>query len=115
MMAAPSPSANAAAAQHHPVLRAMLARPYPAVMGVLNLTPDSFSDGGQFTSPERALAQARRMIDEGADILDLGAESTRNRPGPMARSPFPPKMKSSGLKPSCPTSSASASPSPSIR
>lgn len=77
MMAAPSSFANAAAAQHHPVLRAMLARPYPAVMGVLNLTPDSFSDGGQFTSPERAMAQARRMIDEGADILDIGAESTR--------------------------------------
>ena len=46
-------------------------------MGVLNVTPDSFSDGGQFTAPERALAQARRMIAEGADIIDIGAESTR--------------------------------------
>jgi dihydropteroate synthase len=46
-------------------------------MGVLNVTPDSFSDGGQFVAPERALAQARRMIAEGADILDVGAESTR--------------------------------------
>ena len=46
-------------------------------MGVLNITPDSFSDGGQFLAPERALVQARRMIAEGADIIDIGAESTR--------------------------------------
>jgi dihydropteroate synthase len=46
-------------------------------MGVLNVTPDSFSDGGQFVAPARALAQARRMIAEGADIIDIGAESTR--------------------------------------
>jgi dihydropteroate synthase len=46
-------------------------------MGVLNVTPDSFSDGGQFAIPERALAQAQRMIAEGADIIDIGAESTR--------------------------------------
>jgi len=54
-----------------------LSRPYPAVMGVLNVTPDSFSDGGRFIAPERALAQARRMVAEGADIIDIGAESTR--------------------------------------
>jgi dihydropteroate synthase len=58
-------------------LPALLSRPYPAVMGVLNVTPDSFSDGGQFIAPERALAQARRMVAEGADIIDIGAESTR--------------------------------------
>ena len=46
-------------------------------MGVLNVTPDSFSDGGNFVAPARALAQARRMIFEGADIIDVGAESTR--------------------------------------
>jgi dihydropteroate synthase len=46
-------------------------------MGILNVTPDSFSDGGQFIAPEHALAQARRMIAEGADIIDIGAESTR--------------------------------------
>jgi dihydropteroate synthase len=46
-------------------------------MGVLNITPDSFSDGGRFIAPERALEQARRMIEEGADIIDIGAESTR--------------------------------------
>jgi dihydropteroate synthase len=61
----------------HPVLPALLSRPYPAVMGVLNVTPDSFSDGGQFMTPESALAQAERMIAEGADIIDIGAESTR--------------------------------------
>ncbi len=61
----------------HPVLPGLLSRPYPAVMGVLNVTPDSFSDGGQFAAPEQALAQARRMVAEGADIIDIGAESTR--------------------------------------
>jgi dihydropteroate synthase len=61
----------------HPVLSALLARQGPAVMGVLNVTPDSFSDGGRFLDPGQALAQARRMIAEGADIIDIGAESTR--------------------------------------
>ena len=46
-------------------------------MGILNITPDSFSDGGQFVDPAAALEHARRMIDQGADILDIGAESTR--------------------------------------
>ena len=69
--------APAATPAGHPVLRTLLSRPYPAVMGVLNVTPDSFSDGGQFIAPERALTQARRMIAEGADIIDIGAESTR--------------------------------------
>jgi len=69
--------ATATGAAGHPALSGLLSRPYPAVMGVLNVTPDSFSDGGQFAAPERALAQARRMIAEGADIIDIGAESTR--------------------------------------
>ena len=46
-------------------------------MGILNVTPDSFSDGGRFLAPEKALAQARQMIAEGADLLDVGGESTR--------------------------------------
>lgn len=46
-------------------------------MGVLNVTPDSFSDGGQFLSCEQAVTHARQMIDEGADIIDVGGESTR--------------------------------------
>ena len=48
-----------------------------AVMGVINLTPDSFSDGGQFNQLDRALAEASRQIASGADCLDLGAQSTR--------------------------------------
>jgi dihydropteroate synthase len=77
MIAITSRPVPAAAPAGHPLLRALLSRPRPAVMGILNVTPDSFSDGGQFIAPERALAQARRMIAEGADIIDIGAESTR--------------------------------------
>lgn len=47
------------------------------VMGILNVTPDSFSDGGHFTAVDSALLQAKRMIDEGASIIDIGGESTR--------------------------------------
>ncbi|MDO0823925.1 dihydropteroate synthase [Desulfosporosinus nitroreducens] len=47
------------------------------VMGILNVTPDSFSDGGRYASIEDAISQAQRLIDEGADILDIGGESTR--------------------------------------
>ena len=46
-------------------------------MGILNVTPDSFSDGGKFQSVDLALKQAERMINEGAAILDIGGESTR--------------------------------------
>ncbi|MDP3853437.1 dihydropteroate synthase [Phenylobacterium sp.] len=53
------------------------------VMGVVNLTPDSFSDGGRFLAPDAALVQARRLIAQGADILDLGAESTRPGAAPV--------------------------------
>jgi dihydropteroate synthase len=77
MIATTSRTAPAAASADHPVLPALLSKPHPAVMGVLNITPDSFSDGGQFVTPERALAQARAMIAGGADIIDIGAESTR--------------------------------------
>jgi dihydropteroate synthase len=66
-----------AAAAGRSTLATLLARPTPAVMGVLNITPDSFSDGGAFIAPEDALAQAHRMVAEGADIIDIGAESTR--------------------------------------
>ncbi|PBB23028.1 MULTISPECIES: dihydropteroate synthase [unclassified Mesorhizobium] len=52
------------------------------VVGILNVTPDSFSDGGLFAAPEAALTQARRMIEEGARIIDVGGESTR--PGAAA-------------------------------
>jgi dihydropteroate synthase len=53
------------------------------VMGVLNVTPDSFSDGGRYLDPEQALAHGRRLVAEGADLVDVGGESTR----PGARRP----------------------------
>lgn len=49
----------------------------PLIMGVVNVTPDSFSDGGEFLSVDSALQQARKLVDEGADIIDIGGESTR--------------------------------------
>jgi len=77
MVKATSRQAVAAAPVLHAVLGKLLSRPMPAVMGVLNVTPDSFSDGGKYLAPERALAQAQRLVAEGADIIDIGAESTR--------------------------------------
>ncbi len=57
--------------------RRLAFRRRPLVMGVLNLTPDSFSDGGRYGDPGRALERGLAMLDEGADLVDLGAESTR--------------------------------------
>jgi dihydropteroate synthase len=59
------------------MLGRLLAESRPIVMGILNVTPDSFSDGGQFDNPGSAIRHARQMIEEGADIIDIGAESTR--------------------------------------
>jgi dihydropteroate synthase len=59
------------------LLAQLLAKERPLVMGILNVTPDSFSDGGRFLDPNAALAQAQRLAAEGADIIDVGAESTR--------------------------------------
>jgi len=58
----------------------------PTIFGILNVTPDSFSDGGNFVSTEAAIAQADRLISEGADAIDVGGESTR--PGAQ---PVPPR------------------------
>jgi dihydropteroate synthase len=66
-----------AAASGGNVLAQLLAKGRPAVMGVLNVTPDSFSDGGRYLDTQAAIAQVRRMIAEGADIIDVGAESSR--------------------------------------
>jgi dihydropteroate synthase len=95
MIATTSRTPPAAAAAGQSVLPALLSRPYPAVMGVLNVTPDSFSDGGQFAAPERALEQARRLVAEGADIIDIGAESTR----PYGAKPIPSETELERLRP----------------
>jgi dihydropteroate synthase len=76
-MSARSSTPGISQAVRHDTLSALLAKPHVLVMGVLNITPDSFSDGGDFLDPARALAQAERLIADGADILDVGAESTR--------------------------------------
>jgi dihydropteroate synthase len=56
----------------------------PLVMGVVNVTPDSFSDGGLYVGAKQAVAHARRLVEEGADILDIGGESTRPGAAPVA-------------------------------
>ncbi|MCK5792094.1 MAG: dihydropteroate synthase, partial [Ketobacter sp.] len=56
----------------------------PVVMGVLNVTPDSFSDGGRFFCKDEALAQARLMVEQGAAIIDIGGESTRPGAAPVS-------------------------------
>ena len=55
----------------------------PLLMGILNITPDSFSDGGRFLAPETAIAEAAAMTADGADILDIGGESTRPGHAPI--------------------------------
>jgi dihydropteroate synthase len=65
-------------------LTALLALRRPLVIGILNVTPDSFSDGGTFFSPDSAVAHAKQMITEGADIIDIGAESSRPYGNPVA-------------------------------
>lgn len=57
---------------------------YPRVMGIVNVTPDSFSDGGQYAATDLAVAHAQRLIAEGADILDIGGESTRPGAEPVS-------------------------------
>lgn len=68
---------NSPQKQRDNVLARLLADVQPLVMGVLNVTPDSFSDGGRFFDPSVAVAHARAMAAQGADIIDVGAESTR--------------------------------------
>jgi dihydropteroate synthase len=59
-------------------------RPYPIVMGILNATPDSFSDGGKFRNAKDAIAQAELMIKNGVDLIDIGGESTRPGAEPVS-------------------------------
>ena len=58
--------------------------PDPVLVGALNVTPDSFSDGGDFLDPERAVARAATMLDEGARVIDVGGESTRPGSDPVS-------------------------------
>ena len=60
-----------------PPLAKLLGHGRPLVMGILNVTPDSFSDGGVFLDPDAAIRRAHRMAEDGADLIDVGAESTR--------------------------------------
>ncbi len=77
MPVAPTQSAPTHRAIHCPTGRTIEIGDRPLIMGVLNLTPDSFSDGGSWTDPDRATEYACSLVAQGADILDLGAESTR--------------------------------------
>jgi dihydropteroate synthase len=77
-MSGPTVSSGAAEiSERRQVWADLLAAPRPLVMGVLNVTPDSFADGGRFFDHAAALAQARSLVVAGADILDIGGESTR--------------------------------------
>ena len=55
----------------------LLTKNGPLIMGILNVTPDSFSDGGMYSSTRDAVARGLNMVEEGADIIDIGGESTR--------------------------------------
>ncbi len=68
-------------------------------MGIVNVTPDSFSDGGQFLDRDKAIEHAQRLLDEGADILDIGGESTRPGARVDAGAPRPSETKLTGTKP----------------
>jgi dihydropteroate synthase len=84
MIAAPHPGEVASSGGTPLDLAHLVAQRRPVIMGVLNVTPDSFSDGGRFLDPESAIAHAGRMIGEGADIIDIGAESSRPYGDPVA-------------------------------
>src|SRR3954470_7420702 len=68
---------NARATQWRLLSRTLEFPRRPLVMGIVNVTPDSFSDGGQFLDPSAATAHALQLVQEGADLLDIGGESTR--------------------------------------
>jgi dihydropteroate synthase len=79
-----SGASRTASSANASVLARLVALQRPLVMGILNITPDSFSDGGAFLAPDAAIAHAAQMIAEGADIVDIGAESTRPSPSRVA-------------------------------
>ncbi len=67
---------------------------FPQIMGILNVTPDSFSDGGNYINTDNAVEHALRLLDDGADILDIGGESSR-----LGALPVMKKKKATGLFP----------------
>ncbi|WP_111977942.1 dihydropteroate synthase [Algibacillus agarilyticus] len=67
-----------------PFLTFLESTPFPLIMGILNTTPDSFSDGGRFTSIEKSLQHALKMQADGADVIDIGGESTRPGASPVS-------------------------------
>ena len=69
---------------HANLIVAALARRRPLLMGIVNVTPDSFHDGGRYATAAAAIAHAHQLIDEGADIIDIGGESTRPGATPLA-------------------------------
>lgn len=85
---------DAAAGRTWRVSRGWLPLPRPLVMGIVNVTPDSFSDGGRHAQVDDAVAHCQRLVEEGADILDIGGESTR----PGAR-PVPPQEEAARVLP----------------
>jgi dihydropteroate synthase len=95
MFRAPSQPPTSAGSRQRYELPTRHDRRTPAIMGILNVTPDSFSDGGNFTAPDRALAHARQMITAGADLIDIGAESTR----PYGSQPVSATMELERLRP----------------
>ena len=84
MIAAPHPEKVVVSGGTPLDLARLVAKRHPVIMGVLNVTPDSFSDGGCFLDPAAAIAHAKEMIGEGADIIDIGAESSRPYGNPVA-------------------------------
>jgi dihydropteroate synthase len=82
----PSSAAGGVAPAPPEPLGRLLEKSHPVVMGILNVTPDSFSDGGKFLDPKIAIEHAKLMAAEGADILDIGGESTRPYTGAVATS-----------------------------
>jgi dihydropteroate synthase len=84
MAGATSSSGAAELSERRQVWVDLLAAPRPLIMGVLNVTPDSFADGGRFFDHAAALAQARALVAAGADILDIGGESTRPFADPVS-------------------------------
>jgi dihydropteroate synthase len=99
MIAAPHPGEVASSGDTPLDLAHFMAKRHPVIMGVLNVTPDSFSDGGRFLDPAAAVAHAKDMIGEGADIIDIGAESSRPYGNPVAVSAEEERHRLAGVLP----------------